>query len=84
MKTCPESRTRHKSPDCRWHHPLMRTDASKTLGTDLVHRKVLLSCRFKMLSLISQDWRKSQPRKTAQLSEGNAGPDHYAVASRTI
>lgn len=79
MKTCPESRTRHKSPDCRWHHPLMRRDPSKILGTDLVHRKVLLSCRFKMPSVISQDWRKS----TAQLSEGDAGPDLYAVASCT-
>lgn len=79
MKTCPESRTGHRTPDCMSHHPLMRTDPSKTLGTDLVHREVLLPYRFKIPSLISQDWRKSP----AQLSEGNAAPDHYAVASCT-
>lgn len=32
-----------------------------------------------LIKMISQDWRKS----IAQLSEGNADPDHYAVASHT-
>lgn len=33
-----------------------------------------------LIKMISQDWRKS----TAQLPEGNADPDHYAVATHYL
>lgn len=52
IETYPESRCRHRGPDCRWCHLLMSTDLDTTLSAGLVHREVLLSYTFKMSSVI--------------------------------
>lgn len=52
IETYPESRCRHRGPDCRWCHGLMSADLDTTLSAGLVHREVLLPYRFKMSSVI--------------------------------
>lgn len=52
METYPESRGRHRGPDCRWHHGLTSTDLDRTLWAGLVHREVLPLHKFKMSSVV--------------------------------